>query len=192
MAQETKLIKPFEERDLSRIRNLIAGKHGEKVSIQVGYETKQEEHVEGDIWIENNKTWTISNGIKQTVTKFDKLKSYIKYPLVCPNCKTHFSLTDLNKKMYNIHEKCFDCVIKMETKLKLEGKYEEYEYNLMNQNRTSYLEEFERALTEYETSLPESHYTEDGQKESWQGGSVDKEYIIKMKEQIREMKSKGL
>ena len=80
----------------------------------------------------------------------------------------------------------------METKLKLEGKYEEYEYNLMNQNRTSYLEEFERALTEYETSLPESHYTEDGQKESWQGGSVDKEYIIKMKEQIREMKSKGL
>jgi len=192
MSQETKLIKPFEERDLSRIRNLIAGKHGEKVSIQVGYETKQEEHVEGDIWIENNKTWTISNGIKQTVTKFDKLKSYIKYPLVCPNCKEHFELTNLNKKMFHVHGTCFDCVIKMETKLKLEGKYEEYEYNLMNQNRTSYLEEFERALTEYETSLPESHYTEDGQKESWQGGSVDKEYIIKMKEQIREMKSKGL
>lgn len=189
---ETKLIKPFEEKDLSRIRNLIAGKHGEKVSIQAGFEVKQIEHAEGDTWVEGEKTWTIKNNIKQTVTKFDALKKSSNYPLVCPECKEHFKLSNINKKMYHIHGTCFDCVIKMETKLKLEGKFEEYEKNLMNKNKVSVLNEFEKALEEYEKSTNESFVTEDGKHETWRGGGVDKNYIIKMKAQIKEQKQKLL
>ena len=94
--------------------------------------------------------------------------------------------------MYNIHGKCLDCVIEMETKLKLEGKFEEYERELMNKNRIAHLEEFERALDEYANSTNESFITEDGQHETWQGNGVDREYIKKMKEQIKEEKKRSL
>mgnify|MGYP007090478949 FL=1 len=35
----------------------------------------------------------------------------------------------LDKLMYSIHKQCSDCVIKYETKLKIEGKFEEYTKN---------------------------------------------------------------
>jgi hypothetical protein len=136
------------------------------------------------------KNGKLKNGIKQSLTKFDSLKKYGQYPLKCPCCQNHFKLFDLNKKMYNIHEKCLDCVIEMETKLKLEGKYEEYERKMMNQNMKSHLEEFESALTEYENSKMESFVTEQGDIERWSGGGVDSEYIKEMKKQIKDQKDK--
>ncbi len=192
MSKDTLLKKEFSEKDLQRIRNIAEKRFGDSTGIQLGYTKQEQEHIEGDEWEENGKKWTIRGGIKQTVTRLDSMKRYASFPLTCPCCEKHFKLTDLNKKMYNIHEKCFDCVIDMETKLKLEGKFEEYEKNLMSKNRDSHLVEFEKALDEYANSTNPEFYTEDGQKESWQGSGVDKEYIKAMKEQIKELKSKEL
>jgi len=192
MAQESQLKKSWNEKDIQRVRNIIEKRFGDSTGIQIGFEKKQEEHVEGDSWEENGKTWTIKNGIKQTVTRMDSLKKYAVFPLICPCCQNHFKLTDLNKKMYNIHEKCFDCVIEMETKLKLEGKFEEYEKELMNKNRVSHIDEFEKALDEYVNTTKSTFVTEDGQHESWQGGNINEEYIKSMKEQIKIEKEKSL
>ena len=48
--------------------------------------------------------------------------------------------------MYKIHKKCIDCVVEMEHKLKLEGKYDEYEKNLVTQNALSYANDLEQYL----------------------------------------------
>jgi ribosomal protein S18 len=189
---ETKLIKQWEEKDLTRVRNIIEKRYGDSVSIQTGYTKQSQDHVEGDIWDENGKQFTIKNGIKQTITRFDSLKKYASFPLCCPECKEHFKLTDLNKKMFHIHGTCLNCVIKMETQLKIEGKYEAYEKEMMDRNKVSDLNELELALEEYEKSVGESFVTEEGKIESWQGGGVNKEYILKMKQQIKEQKEKLL
>ncbi len=192
MAKETQLQKQFKEADISRIRNIIEGRYGEKTKTQVGFSQKKEEHKEGDIWEENEKTWTIKNGIKQTITKLDSIKELIKFPLKCPCCSKAMKPNQYNKKMYAIHGKCFDCVLEMETKLKLEGKFEEYEKQLLNQNRLSHLDEFETAINEYIKSTSESFITEDGKKERWLGGGIDDEWVEEMRKYIQEEKQKEL
>lgn len=190
--KETKLIKSWEEKDLTRVRNIIEKRFGDNVGIQTGYQKQSQDHTEGDIWEENGKTWCIKNGIKQSISKFDSLKKHASFPLCCPECKEHFKLTDLNKKMFHIHGTCSDCVIKMETQLKIEGKYEAYEKEMMNKNKVSDLNDFELALEEYEKSTMDSFVTEDGKIERWDGGGANKEYILKMKQQIKDAKEKLL
>ena len=68
------LKKEFRKSDVNRARNLIMGKTGASTGIQIGYNKKTEDYKEGDVWTENKKTWTIKNGIKQTISKLDKIK----------------------------------------------------------------------------------------------------------------------
>ena len=119
------LNKEFKRKDVERMRNLIKGKTGESAELQVGYRAKKEDHKEGDIWEEGGKKWTIKDGIKQTYTKLDKVKKEAILPLFCPNCGTLMKHRN-DTKMYKIHKKCFNCVTKMEHKLRIEGKYENY------------------------------------------------------------------
>ena len=124
---ENNLKKEFSKRDVTRMRNIITGKTGDRTQVQAGWELGKEDHKEGDVWEVDGKKWTIKNGIKQTVTKLDKIKSLVLMPLSCPNCGGVIKLTDIEKKMWSIHKTCFDCVIKKESKIKRDGKWEEYE-----------------------------------------------------------------
>ena len=122
MAKETLLQKEFQKRDIQRIRNLVSGNQGDATQTQVGYTTKQIDRSEGDIWEEFGRKWTVKNGIKMSVTKLDRAKKSVFAPLLCPSCSKSMK-TEHDKKMFRIHNICFDCVIKMETQLKIEGKY---------------------------------------------------------------------
>ena len=68
------LKKEFKRKDVERMRNLITGNAGSSSETQIGYKKKRIEYKEGDVWTENKKTWTIKDGIKQTVSKLDKIK----------------------------------------------------------------------------------------------------------------------
>jgi len=68
------LKKEFKRKDVDRARNLLMGKSGASSETQVGYEKKRVDYKEGDVWVENKKTWTIKDGIKQTVSKMEQLK----------------------------------------------------------------------------------------------------------------------
>ena len=78
------LKKEFNRRDVERMRNLISGKAESSSESQVGYNKKRIKRKEGDVWTENKKTWTIKNGIKQTISKLDKIKKEVHMPLCCP------------------------------------------------------------------------------------------------------------
>lgn len=160
------LKKEFKQRDVQRMRNLINKDYGAATQIQTGYEKGVEEHKEGDIWEENGKKWTIKNGLKQTITKFDKIKQLVSLPYVCPNCNKPMKDHVYNRKMWAIHRKCFDCVIEMEAQLKVEGKYEQYEKDMMNGNKELILTDMERALDEWLNGST-SFITEAGDVESW-------------------------
>ena len=175
------LNKEFKRKDVERMRNLIKGKTGESSEVQVGYTTKKIDHKEGDVWTEGGKDWTIKDGIKQTATKLDKVKKEAILPLFCPSCGGIMKKRN-DVKMYNIHKKCFDCVIDMEHKLKIEGKYEQYERDMLANNAEDYINDLESYLLEALNSSNDQFVSERGEVERWKGG-LDKE---KVTEELKE------
>lgn len=187
---DTQLKKEFRERDVQRLRNIITKKYGDSTGVQVGYEKQTEDYLEGDVWEEGEKTWTIKDGIKQTVTKLDRIKKLTRIPLLCPKCSQP-TKNALDKKMYPLHGMCFNCVISMETKLKMEGKYEDYARNMVTKNIITHIEEAEQFIEEFSrVSNKESYVTEQGDVEEWEGG-VDKNKMVEnWKEGLKEMKER--
>jgi hypothetical protein len=187
---DTQLKKEFRERDVQRLRNIITKKYGDSTGVQVGYEKQTEDYLEGDVWEEGEKTWTIKDGIKQTVTKLDDIKKATRMPLLCPNCSQPMKKS-LDKKMYPINKTCFSCVVSMETKLKMEGKYEEYSRNMVTKNIVTHIEEASQFIEEFaKNTVKETYVTEQGDVEEWEGG-VDKQKLVeKWKEGLQEMKER--
>ena len=192
---ESMLQREFKERDVQRMRNIITKDYTAKTTTQVGYSKTQIDRKEGDVWDENGKKWTIKNGIKQTVTRFDKLKEAINLPLTCPKCGKAMKNHSLNKKMWPLHKMCFDCVAVMETELKRTGQYEEYVRNLTTRGVKTYITELESALLELALEdSNEEFVTEQGDVEKWAGKGIDKqklaeeiqEYIQKLKDHVKD------
>jgi hypothetical protein len=191
MANESMLQKDFKSRDVQRMRNLITKNYGDKTVTQAGYTKETIEHKESDVWEENGKQWTIKNGLKQNITRLDNIKKSLIIPLICPSCSKPMKNDTLNKKMWPIHKMCFDCVITMETKLKREGKFEEYERNMTRKGIETYIKELEEALLELSlsTTEDESVVTESGDIEHWVGGNIDNHKIIQdLQEHIQKLK----
>jgi len=187
---ESNLKKEFTKRDVTRMRNILTDKAGERTQVQAGFEKDKGVHKEGDIWEEDGKTWTIEGGIKQSVTKLDEIKKLVMLPLICPNCGGVMKVDDYNKKMWSIHQKCFDCVIKMESEIKRLGKWDEYCANIMNRNKNAELDHLEAALEGWVTEN-DTFVSEMGEVEKWGGG--DKAAVYKqVKEQIAELKKRDI
>ena len=178
------LKKEFKRKDVERMRNLIKGNTGESAELQVGYTTKKEDHKEGDIWEEGGKQWTIKDGIKQTATKLDRVKKEAILPLFCPECGSLMKKR-IDAKMYKIHNKCSDCVIEMEHKLKVEGKYKDYERNILATNAESYLDNLESYLLEAINESNTQYVSEKGEVERWKGGINKEKFISEMEENFK-------
>ena len=163
------------ESSLQGVRQKIAERlKNDDTKVQVGYSAEPApKRKEGDTWQDGYKTWTVKNGITQTISKLQSART----PLWCPKC-SNIMIKRLDNKMYPIHGMCFDCVITMEHKLRLDGKWEEYEARKLRENEISYLkytiEKFKCAYDE--VNNPEFIY-EDGQIEKWHAnvGAVKKE-----------------
>lgn len=168
------LKKEFKRKDVERARNLLTGKSGASSETQVGYKKKRVDYKEGDVWVENKKTWTIKDGIKQTISKMDAIKKEIFMPLCCPKCSKVMKKR-LDKPNYKVHKMCFDCVIDYEAKLKIEGKYDNYIKNLRLRNSLTEIDEIESFFLDLANQSNEGFVSEKGEVERWVGGlSKDK------------------
>ena len=180
------LKKEFKRKDVTRARNLLTGKSGASSETQVGYKKKRVDYKEGDVWVENKKTWTIKDGIKQTISKMDAIKKEIFMPLCCPKCSKVMK-KHLDKPNYKVHKMCFDCVIEFEHKLRLKGEYDDYIKNLRLKNRLNEIDEMESMFLDLANQSNEGYMSEHGELERWKGG-VD---VSKMSTAISEAAQKG-
>ncbi len=183
MMKDNVLKKEFSKADVQRARNLITGNEGARTTEGIGYTKKYEHYVEGDVWEENGKKWTIKNGLKQNITKMDKFKKMGKTPLFCPECNTLMK-KELDKKVFPAYQKCFDCVIDYEAELQKQGKSEEYFKGLRNNHIESTIKGYKSFMKDQIDSLNSNDHfvTEAGDIESWKGG-IDPE---ELKQQLQE------
>lgn len=146
--QASALIKEFKMTDLRRMRNLKDGKLHDSTVTQSGYDKVEIVRKEGEVFTENGKEYIIEGGIKKHNSKFRNLRSLVKIPLFCPCCNKPLNL-DIDKRMYNIRQMCLDCNIKVESKMKLEGTFKEYQKQFMKDNYKSELIDMKKYLEDF-------------------------------------------
>jgi len=156
----------------------------------------------GDIWeekigttlyrIEQKKGFRVktpANSVAQEIRK--ELNAY-------PNCRKDCCTTThnhLDKKMQLIHGMCYDCVIEMEHKLRVTGKYEEYEQKKILENKKAWLERAEedvKALKQAYTESQQYVTNADGLLETWDAQMTPAEFEEKVEKQFAEFKKNFL
>jgi hypothetical protein len=179
------LKKEFVEKDVQRLRNLVQGKYADKSQVSIGYSKEQENHhIEGDIWVEGDKTWTIKDGVKQNVTKLDKARETINFPIFCPSCKKPMK-PHLDKKWFNLYKHCFNCQIDAETQLRIKGEFQDQVKNIVNSDLDGIINDFESWIDDQiQNDKNESFITEAGDVEKWVGSNKD--VLLKSKKETIE------
>ncbi len=175
------LKKEFKRKDVNRARNLIMGNSNASTGTQIGYKKETKDYKEGDVWTEGRKTWTIKNGIKQTVSKLDKIRKETLMPLCCPKCGNVMKKR-LDKPNYRIHKKCHDCVVEFEHKLRMKNKYNDYIKKTKTKNILTVVDEMESYLLDAINTSNSGYVSENGVVEKWVGGINKKELTSKVKE----------
>ena len=180
---ESLLKKDFNRSDVERIRNLVKKDFTSGTKIGIGYEKVSDVHNEGDVWEQDGKTWTLKNGLKQSITKLDAAKKALQIPLSCPKCggpmKHH-----LAKKMYKIHGFCFDpCTVDYEANLRKLGLYEQYEKRMIQGNMRAFTQDIELWLKDHIQSS-NTFVTEQGDVEEWKSNSNSDSQALKNVEEL--------
>tara|TARA_R110000824_G_scaffold8673_2_gene39093 strand:- start:850 stop:1425 length:576 start_codon:yes stop_codon:yes gene_type:complete len=182
------LKKQFQKRDVERLRNLIKGKTGEKTTSGIGYNGEESiSYKEGDIWEADGKTWTIRDGIKENVTKLDKFKN-VAVPIFCPKCKQNMD-GQLDPYYYKSYGECVNCRAVTETKLKHEGKWEEYIKSTFNKEIDINIEEYKNFMADMLSESNNSFITEAGDIQKWDGGINKKRANSALEEGIKYFES---
>jgi hypothetical protein len=117
------------ERQIENIKRVTRGEKVEK-KIYVQMEDleekkKREDEVKADRERRNDR--------------MDALKE-AKIPWFCPVCDKVMK-RKLDDKMFRLFSHCFDCQVKFENKLRVEGKYEEWEEKKVLNNKLSYVKD---------------------------------------------------
>ena len=164
-------------KNVKAVKEMVAGTHKSQTKTTVGFgETKTIVKREvGDRWTDDNgNVWEQKKGYKVKLGKLSELRKELN---TFPNCKKEICTCTNPKrndiKMKTIHGMCFDCVIEMEHKLKIEGKYEEYEREKIFANMKSWLKGAEVEKEALKTALKAKFVNEDGSIEEWNEMSWD-------------------
>tara|TARA_R110001592_G_scaffold199653_1_gene448288 strand:+ start:857 stop:1429 length:573 start_codon:yes stop_codon:yes gene_type:complete len=166
---ENILRKEFGKKDVTRLRNLMTGKHGNKNGQSVGYSKAQTFYKEGDIWKEDGREWTIKDGLKQNITRLDKAKKSHIVPLFCPKCKKVMN-KGMDPSYYQATDQCFKCFKKFETQLRATGLWDEWEKRTFNGNIDSFITWYKDWVMDSLNVSNDSFISEKGDVETWRGG----------------------
>ena len=163
-----------QERQNQVLGDLLSGREPEK-RVMVGYDKKKEKS--GD------KISRLSDVMKEA-----------RMPMFCPECDRVMKKR-LDNKFWRMMGHCFDCQIKIEHKLRLEGKYDEWEKNKIKQNKIAFLKEQIQAIEEWRDMKAPEFFNNVGvnhpelQKEKWGG---DMTHLNTMAEEALEEYTKTL
>lgn len=158
--------------NIKAVKQLIAGSHKSQTRTSVGFSDaestakKNQKHEVGDIWTEIDpvtgtewkieqkkgfRTKTPSNSVR------DQILDILKVPSTCPECSSNMYGNEqhLNHRMYRLHTKCFNCVTKEETSIRLKGKdaWEEYSKQIMLANAKGWISDADKEVELLKKSL---------------------------------------
>jgi len=185
----------MDKKGIQRMRNLVSGNASNKTKVSTGYGKKRVVRSEGDTWEIKGKTWTIKNGIRQTVSKLDAAREAIKVPMECPKCGDPRMQHHAYKAMYKRFGMCFNCVYKFENELKAAGKFEEFAKELSKSDNEAWLKDKTEEYYDWLTTInSKSYITEAGDIEDWSGGkskeTLKKEFDTQVNKIKKDLKSK--
>jgi len=135
---------------IAYLQNVISGNHQKRSH---GWTPDKVERKEGEVWTDSDgKEWEIRNGIKWKTSKLldvinEAVADHIYLPHSCPKCNNPMK-KKLDKKMWFIHKMCFECVIAMEHQMKIDGTYNEYERNKVQNNMEAWFKDFKQMIEE--------------------------------------------
>lgn len=163
----------------NRIKSVL---NGESPSISVSMynpETDTEKVVRkpGDTWQDDDgNVWIQHEGWLEKVSKMAQIREELGLTMFsvkkCSKCGNKIT-TNLDRKFFTLRQQCFDCVVKEETRLKIIGKYAEYESRIMINNALSFFKDAKQELEHYiETTTGEdTYFNDDGTQQKWVGAS---------------------
>ena len=162
------------ERQDQALGDILAGRKTEK-RVMVGYEGEEKE--KGDI-----------------IPKMTEIMQDVRMPLFCKECGKVMKKR-LDDKMWRLYGHCFDCQIIIENKLRIEGKYEEWQNEKIKQNKIAFIKDQMQTIEEWKDMKAPEWYNQVGvnypemEKEKW---SVDTTHIKLMAEEALEEYNKVL
>lgn len=157
----------MDKQQKKRIKNILSGDITNSTGVTVGYRKKYIERKEGDKWEEDGKTWTIQNGVKQTISVLSDMKNELLMPMFCPKCENIMN-KQKDKTVWRQFGFCLDCLVEEDTKQKIAGTFEEKEKQIVETNIQSWKDEMIVALKEFLDVADSNYYvTEAGDVEDW-------------------------
>jgi len=182
--------KNISDAKVNRMRNLLTKKYGDKTRISSGYTKKIKEYKEGDIWLEKGKKWTIKNGIRKNITKFNKARKVNKVPLKCPKCGKPLN-HPAHRAMYKRWGMCLTCVTKWEEQMKKDGTYNDWYKEFDEKNFNAFLKDITVEYNEWLENRNKNHFvTEAGDIEEWSGGKSNQELKAKFDKDVEKVLEK--
>ena len=142
------------ERQNKALGDVLAGRTPEK-RVMVGYEGKKQKS--GD-----------------QISRMTNLMKEARMPMFCPECDKIMK-QKLDNKMWSLFGHCFDCQIKIENKLRIEGKYEEWAEKKIRKNKIAFLKDSIQKIEEFRNQKAPEFYNQVGvnhpelEKEKWGG-----------------------
>ena len=128
------------ERQNKALGDLLAGKTPEK-RVMVGYEGKTES---GD-----------------KISRLSDVMREARMPMFCPKCDVIMKKR-LDNKFWSMYGHCFNCQVKIENKMRIDGTYKDWEKNKIKQNKISYLKEQIQAIEEWRDTKAPTWYNNVG------------------------------
>jgi len=179
--------KGISEKKVQRMRNIVTGNYTKKTSVQSGVTKQHLARVEGDVWEEKGKQWTVKNGIRRTVDRLSTARALYNVPLSCPKC-SHKMIHPAFKAMYKRWGMCFNCVTKWENEMRANGTYDTFIKEFDETNFNAWLTDVK---TEYDAWLKsrnsQSYVTEAGDIEDWSGGKTTEQLQDEFNTKIAEI-----
>lgn len=145
-------------------------------------ETWEEKELSGNIvyWTQHQGFRTKSNVSPEMSAHYDGIRQYLKS---FPNCQkeggcTCKSPSNLDQKFRRIVGMCHDCLLGFETKLKIQGKFNQYALDKMKANAEAFFKQADTEVEIIKESFKEVAFvnSEHGDVEKWEG--LDSEKLI--------------
>lgn len=159
------------------VSEMLDGVHRTQTKTTIGFEETSGyvRREVGEQWQDTNgDMWEQKAGYKVKLGKLHQLRQDLKK---FPNCMKETceckNPKRLDEKMRAFHGMCFDCVLSMESKLRMSGEYDRYEKKKMLENAKAWLKQAQFEKDALKVALKMKFINENGSVEEWNGVDIE-------------------